>query len=529
MTSWGKGNKSIFTHLTRRSRQRPTIGDTTWHDRRVSDQPVVRWAQGVARGFWRDTRGQPYPRSAAFLGLPFAEPPIGEHRFEAPVPAGPWTGVRDATAYGPTAQRRDSGLVTAIPEPSIPGDSILNVNVFTPSPGQPSARLPVLVWIHGGGFEAGSPASPWYDGRAFNRDGVVTVTLSYRLGFDGFGWIPDAPHNRGLLDQIEALRWVQRNIAEFGGDPDRVTIGGQSAGGGSVWALLVAEQARGLFRAAIAQSGAPELQPTEAAVRHGETLAGLAGVPWTKAGLSGLAEDQILDLQAQILGQAPPRDLDSALRAVVGGGLLAYQPYVEGGLLPQRIGDALAAGNGADVPMITGTTSHEFTALGAQYAPLFAGQDPAEVMHNSAFGPALEALAPGCRELLGGFAAVVGQLLSELVFRIPMIRWVDFRSPAPTWLYEFRLRHDQTGLAGHCTELPFVWDLLDGPRVARTCGSDPPQELADLMHRGWVSFLHDQHAPWPVWGPERLTALADRVPSFGPAYQLEYDIMRMLP
>ena len=109
--------------------------------------------------------------------------------------------------------------MTAIPEPSFPGDATLNLNVFTPVPGEPDARLPVLVWIHGGGFKAGSPSSPWYDGRAFNRDGVVTVSISYRLGFDGFGWIPDAPHNRGLLDQIAALRWVQDNIAAFGGDP----------------------------------------------------------------------------------------------------------------------------------------------------------------------------------------------------------------------------------------------------------------------------------------------------------------------
>ena len=233
------------------------------------EAPVVRIAQGQVRGFWRDGR------SAAFLGLPFAEPPVGPNRFGAPVPAGAWDGVRDATAYGPTAQRRAFGEVTAIPEPSIPGDAILNVNVFTPVPGDSDARLPVFVWIHGGGYKAGSPASPWYDGRAFNRDGVVTVTISYRLGFDGFGWIPDAPHNRGLLDQIEALRWVQRNIAAFGGDPDQVTIGGQSAGGGSVWALLTSPLARGLFGAAISHSGALDVQPAAAAEANGRALADL--------------------------------------------------------------------------------------------------------------------------------------------------------------------------------------------------------------------------------------------------------------
>ena len=187
---------------------------------------------GRVRGAWRDLPGSDV-RSAAFLGIPFAKPPVGALRFAAPVPVEPWDGVRDALEFGATAQRGDPG-VTLIPEPSVPGESTLNVNVFTPAPGDASAALPVLVWIHGGGFFAGSPASPWYDGRSFNRDGVVTVTISYRLGFDGFGWIADAPANRGVRDWLLALEWVQDNIAAFGGDPGRVTIAGQSAGGGAV-------------------------------------------------------------------------------------------------------------------------------------------------------------------------------------------------------------------------------------------------------------------------------------------------------
>lgn len=467
------------------------------------------------------------------MGLPFAEPPVGEHRFGAPVPAGAWQGIRDATAYGPTPQRRDSGLVTAIPEPSIPGDSTLNVNVFTPAPGQPSARLPVLVWIHGGGFEAGSPASPWYDGRAFNRDGIVTVTLSYRLGFDGFGWIPDAPHNRGLLDQIEALRWVRHNIAEFGGDPDNVCIAGQSAGGGSVWALLVIEQARSLFSAAISQSGPLEVQSPETAAAHGCRLAELAGVPWTRAALAALGEDQVLDLQAQVARRALPKDLSDALHGiahgVLPGGALAYQPHQDGELIPQPIATALAAGTGSGVPLLAGTTSHEFTALGTQYAPLLADHDLAALLRTSPYGPLVEAVAAGFPALPGGPAAVVGQVLTEVLFRGPLVSWAELRGSAPTWLYDFRLTHPETGLASHCAELPYVWDLLDAPRVARTCGANPPQELADLMHRGWVSFLHDHHAPWPAWGPEGLAAIADRVPSIGPAYQLERNLITMLP
>ena len=169
---------------------------------------------GRVRGFWREG-------SAAFLGIPFAEPPVGELRFAAPVPHRAWKGVRDAVEYGATPQRETLAEVTLIPEPSLPGESTLNVNVFTPSPG--AGALPVLVYLHGGGYVAGSPASPWYDGSAFNRDGVVTVSISYRLGFDGFGWIPDAPHNRGVRDWLLALEWVRDNIAGFGGDPARVT------------------------------------------------------------------------------------------------------------------------------------------------------------------------------------------------------------------------------------------------------------------------------------------------------------------
>ena len=159
--------------------------------------PIVSIAPGRVRGSWRDG-------SAAFLGIPFAQAPVGDLRFAAPVPPEPWDGVRDALAYGATAKREKPGETTLIPEPAIPGDATLNVNVFTPAPGDAAAALPVLVYIHGGGFIEGSPASPWYDGAAFNRDGVVTVTVSYRLGFDGFG------HIAGRAEQPRRARLARR-------------------------------------------------------------------------------------------------------------------------------------------------------------------------------------------------------------------------------------------------------------------------------------------------------------------------------
>lgn len=491
--------------------------------------PTVSYAQGTVRGTWRDTGDDGrYPRSAAFLGLPFAEPPVGANRFGAPVAAGRWDGVRDATAYGPTAQRRPLADVTAIPEPSIPGTSTLNVNVFTPVPDQPDARLPVFVWIHGGGFQAGSPASPWYDGRSFNRDGVVTVTISYRLGFDGFGWIPDAPHNRGLLDQIEALRWVQRHIAAFGGDPDAVTIGGQSAGGGSVWALLVSPLARGLFGAAISHSGALEVQAAVEAEANGRRLADIAAVPWTRDGLASLSEDQVLDGQARVGPTGQPKDLSALVEATIAGHTLdlAFRPYVDGHVLDHTVADALAAGVAADVAVVTGATAHEFTMMGAAFAPLLRSGDLVEALRSSALGPLTEEILTSCADLPGGQVGVLGQLITEFTFRVPMITWADLRTSWPrsrsqTWLYDFRLRHAATGLAAHCAELPFAWDLLDAPQVSATCDPHPPQELATEMHRGWVRFIHDHRAPWPAWGPDGVATIFDRHSTTGPAYGLE--------
>jgi carboxylesterase type B len=188
-----------------------------------------------------------------FLGIPYAQPPVGPLRFTAPVPPRPWTEPLEATAYGPTAQRRPHSANPTIPEPSIPGDAVLNLNVFTPSI---HGALPVLVWIHGGGFVAGSAASPWYDGASFNRDGVLLVSIGYRLGDEGFR------DNAAVLDWIAALEWVRDNIAAFGGDPNRVTVAGHSAGGTAVLTLLATPAADGLFHAAIsASSPGPGLRP----------------------------------------------------------------------------------------------------------------------------------------------------------------------------------------------------------------------------------------------------------------------------
>ena len=222
-----------------------------------------------------------------FLGIPYAAAPFGENRFRPPAPAPAWDGIRDCLEFGPTAPKGGYTPLMArlLADPDIAGDECLNLNVWAPAPMREG--LPVMVWIHGGSLRNGSSAVPTYDGHAFARDGVVLVSINYRLGVEGFANFPDAAPNRGLLDQIAALRWVRDNIASFGGDPENVTVFGESAGAISIGALLVSPHARGLFRRAAMQSGPPMAFSPEAGGRITRLIAKRLGVPATAAAYLG--------------------------------------------------------------------------------------------------------------------------------------------------------------------------------------------------------------------------------------------------
>ncbi|WP_194837082.1 carboxylesterase/lipase family protein [Nocardia sp. XZ_19_369] len=445
---------------------------------------VVQTTYGPVRGSRRDT-------GIAFLGVPFAKPPVNELRFAAPVPPAPWTETLECTAYGPTAQRRSLGSVTTIPEPSIPGAAILNLNVFTPDP---AARgLPVLVWIHGGGFVAGSPASPWYDGTAFNRDGVVVVSVGYRLGIDGFLSLDGAPDNRAVLDWIAGLQWVRDNIASFGGDPAQVTIAGQSAGGGAVWALMATPSARGLFRAGICASGAVT-QPNDLAAGRAvaELFTRRTGVPATAAALRALPEDKVLDLQDVL--QAPGPGSESVP-------MLGLAPFADGQLIPEATPAMLNNGAGGDIPLLLGFTRHEFNMAATMLAqnPEAAAASPLALAGRGADMDAYRAAYPGADP-----TQLAGQAISDSIIRGPSYRVAEARAGLnlPTWLYEFdwtSTAPSYRGLAAHCLDLPFEFDLLKAPGVTDVEGGAPPQALADAMHMSWVAFIKhlDPGSNWP--------------------------------
>ncbi|QIG39324.1 carboxylesterase family protein [Microbacterium sp. 4R-513] len=467
----------------------------------TSPDPVVEIEPGRVRGFWRGEPGAP-GASAAFLGIPFAQAPVGDLRFGAPVPPEPWEGVRDALENGATAQRGDMGP-TLIPEPSVPGESTLNVNVFTPRPGERDARLPVLVYIHGGGYVAGSPASPWYDGRAFNRDGVVTVTISYRLGFDGFGTIPGAPSNRAVRDWLAALEWVQTNVEAFGGDPRRVTIAGQSAGGGAVLTLLGMPAAQHLFHAAWALSPALGDVTAERSRTLTAKLANLAGVTPTRDGFASVSEEHLHSLQEKAANPNPEDPL-AGVHAILEDGL-PWGPAIDGDLLTQSTVAAIRSGVGADKPLVLGTTDDEFTmatdSAKSKLRLVPVGLALAKLrLPRESRRAYLAANRPQRRK---GTAAMLGRFVTDRVFRSGVVRVAEARvaaaGDAPTWAYRFSWASPTRTWALHCLDVPYWFDCLDAPGVTEIAGDSPPRSLAAELHSAAAAFVREGDPGWTPW------------------------------
>lgn len=465
----------------------------------MAEAPVVSTVAGPVRGFWRGHGTS--EASAAFLGIPFAEPPVGELRFEAPVPPKPWTEVRDAIEYGATALRT-TGTDTLIPEPAVPGKGILNVNLFTPSV---DGALPVLVWIHGGGYTEGSPASPWYDGSAFNRDGIVTVSISYRLGFDGFGYIKGAPHNRGVRDWIAALEWVQQNITAFGGDPTRVTIGGQSAGGGAVLTLLGMPSAQHLFQSAMSFSGALADVPLEIARRRSARIAELGEVAADVDGFRLLSERRIRQLQPK--AATPRKGIGMVIDLLAGG--LPWGPMIDGDLIPRPTVESLRSGVGGDKPLMLGAADDEFTMVAERERAKVRMIPPSLLLRPFLRGAATRRayLVANREQRLKGSAAVVGRYVSDDIFRrlVPQVAEARSRADAATWAYRFSWVSPAKGWACHCLDVPFWFDGLDRDRVANLAGPNPPQRLADEMHGGAVAMVAAGDPGWAAWRTEAGT------------------------
>ncbi len=445
----------------------------------------------------------------SFRGIPYVAPPVGKLRWRRPQPAVAWEGVRQATGYSPFCPQLESEYspfeLTQISE------DCLTLNVLTTTTNT-NAKLPVMVWVHGGGYVNGSGNIPVLNGTALPTKGVVLVTINYRLGLFGFMTHPalasDDPNetqgNYGLLDVVASLQWVQRNIAAFGGDPGNVTIFGESAGAGLVNLLMVMPEAEGLFHRAISQSSSVGLAPDPYIDRRAGFLP-----PGNKAGIA----------YARRLGveryEDPAPEVAAALRAISMEDIMAamipvdrFTPVIDGVVLPDQVGALTAAGKQHKLPYLTGGNTWEASlgrAIGGGFSPEVAGK----------LVPAAEKarLYPG----LSG-DALDDQIFGDLVILSASRYFAEQMARAGTPVYRYYLsyvaeaRRDTQPGAAHTDDIAFVMQTLDDERDLDVI-SARDREISELMSAYWVQFARTGNPnrrglpEWPAFDMEKGSTL----------------------
>jgi para-nitrobenzyl esterase len=461
--------------------------------------PVVGLRSGAVRG--RLESGL-----AVFRGVPFAEP---RERFGAPEAVEAWDGTRDAASFGPPPPQ--SALVGST-GPS--GDhGWLTANVWTPDP---AADLPVMVWVQGGGYLFGTSGLPEYDGGRLAREGgVVVVTFNYRLGPEGFALVDGAPANRGLLDQVAALHWVRENIGAFGGDPDRVTVFGQSAGGGCVAALLAMPLAHGLFRRAVVQSmPGVYLTPALAADITRALAAGCDVGPGDLASVAPGGLSAAADTLLATIGRYTDRWGLAAHRSVPLG------PVVDADTLPTEPWAALAQGAARDVDLLVGHVRHEQRLFSLMDGTL------GRVTQEQA-DAALDLFAPGpdgadrYRAAGGSAEELYDRVHSDWLFRMPSLHLGEAHR-GRTHVYE--LTWPAPGLGGalgacHGLDVPLVFGNLTLGQPALLLGDDlaEAEVVSAQVRAAWTRFATTGEPGWAVYdSPERLTRVLDVEPATVP-------------
>ncbi len=463
-----------------------------------------------------------------FRGIPYAAPPVGDLRWKSPQRAESWDGVRDATEFGAICHQTVGALerLGGARRPVNPMDEdCLTLNIFTPA--LDDGRRPTMVWLHGGGFSTGSGRLPWYYGHNFVRDGVVVVTINYRLnafGFLAFDELFGAEFadsgTLGIQDQVAALEWVRDNIASFGGDPGNVTIFGESAGGMSVGTLLATPSAAGLFHKAIPQSGASHsAHPPDIARRIAERFITHAGVQaGDKDALLAVPVGTMVEFVGT-LGQTLVAENRELLGEDFKGFGMPFQPVAGGKVLPEVPIDAIrkGAGKGIGIPTLVGTTKEEwklFTLMGRADGTRFRAPRPLRNL--------LEQAGRSADEFVAAYEGKVdseGELLNAIetdrIFRIPAIRLAEAQiaNETPAWVYRFDWpspAFDGRMGACHALEIPFVFDNLSAPGVDAFTGGAAPQSIATNMHAAWVAFAKTGDPGWaPYDASTRTTMLFD--------------------
>lgn len=457
-----------------------------------SPKPIATISTGQLRGSFT------YDGVAVFKNIPFAEPPVGNLRWREPLPPKSWTGIRDASIFGPACYQ--TGHLNVVSS-----EDCLQLNVWTPK-WPLKSPAPVMVWFHGGGNIAGSAIEPLFNGENFARHGVVLVTANYRLGVFGFFAHPEltkeSPHrssgNYALLDQIQALRWVQENIAKFGGDPTNVTIFGESAGSMDVNTLLTMPMSKGLFARVIAESGAAgDAQPLAESEKRGIALA-------AKLSISG-------DGALEKLRALPSDELVKASQQRPGGGGGMLGINVDGWVLPESPAQAFAAGHELTVPLLFGNNSQE---LQKPFGPM---PDDLRTTVSKRFGPLADrALAAyGLNGTVNPppdpeFGTVGAQWATDSTFRCATIQELIWHTAAGNTAYEYQFSRTVHGKesegAPHAAEIPFVFGTLPVWQDMRHYNLSDRQ-YAPIMQEYWVNFAKTGDpngaglVKWPKFDP----------------------------
>jgi para-nitrobenzyl esterase len=454
------------------------------------------------------------PHVQIYRGIPYAAPPVGDLRWREPQPVTPWTGVRKATEFG------NRCMQVHVWDDMIFRDEMsedcLNLNVWTPA-ASPNAKLPVMVWIYGGGFVAGSTSEARQDGERLAGKGVVVVSMNYRLGVFGFLAHPEltkeSPHhasgNYGLLDQVAALRWVKKNIAAFGGDPENVTIFGESAGSFSVSALMASPVSRGLFHRAIGESGAFFTVGDQTLAPKGLAASEEAGRQFaTTAGADSLAALR-------------KKTADEVLKAATGNGPMRFGPNIDGYLLPEDAHEIFAAGKQSHVSLLAGWNADEIRAA-VTLAPVKPTVKTFTEQVGAQFGDSAGAVlkaypASTDAEALESAAS----LASDMFIGYATWKWIEMQNEtggSPVYRYSFDRRipvppdnkvdgkpatSDDIG-ARHAGEIEYVFGALDSlPKVP---WQPLDRTISDQMMSYWTNFARsgDPNGPglakWPVYG-----------------------------
>jgi para-nitrobenzyl esterase len=463
-----------------------------------------------------------------FKGIPFAAPPVGDLRWNTPAPVQAWTGIKKADAFGPACMQASGAMGNTAPV----SEDCLYLNVWTPAK-MPGEKIPVIVWIYGGGFSGGSTSTPMYDGMGFAKKGVVLVSVAYRVGPFGFLAHPELSRESGkgsgtygLADMIEGLKWVKANIAQFGGDPSKVTIFGHSAGGMAVNMLAASPATKGLFHRAICMSGG-SFAPLQTANEGGIGL----GIPALKLAES-TGEAFLKKLGAADIKAARAMSAEEIQKNIGNGmGVGGFRPAADGYIIPSDLYSIYQARAFNDTPILVGNTSDELgSMMGGRGKTITAADWEKQIRSQYGSGSQAEAILSVYPHATDAEAAKASKGLSrESTFSWSTWTWARMQSKqgqGKAFIYYYDYHAPNVDGSGHGSDVPYAFQTLSGGRG----GAPKPEDLklSDVISSYWVNFAKsgDPNGPglpnWPAFAENDQQAMVfDATPGARPVPNLD--------